>query len=62
MKIVPTGTVDHSNDIDNSNNNDIVVDETSRLIPEINFMLEYDNAMLEHDREITEAVNFIDNL
>lgn len=62
MKIVPTGTVDHSNDIDISNNNDIVVDESSRLIPEINFMLEYDNAMLEHDREITEAMNFIDNL
>ena len=62
MKIVPTGTVDHLNDIDNINNNDIVVDETSSLIPEINFMLEYDNAILEHDREITEAMNFIDNL
>ena len=58
MKTVPTGT---ANDIYN-NNNDIVVDEASRLIPEINFMFEYDNAMLEYDHEITEAMSFIDNL
>ena len=53
MKVIPTGTPDF---------NDIVFDEISVEIPEINYASEYDNAMLEYDHEITEAMNFIDNL
>ena len=61
MKSVPTGTLENSN---NANNNisDIEVNETSDMIPEIDFMVEYDNAMLEYDHEIREAMNFIANL
>ena len=61
MKSVPTGTVQYT---DNNSNNDsnIVISETSRVIPELNVMLEYDSAMLEYDHEITEAMNFITNL
>ena len=61
MKSVPTGTLEYPN---NANNNiiDIEVNETSDMIPEIDFMVENDNAMLEYDHEITEAMNFIANL
>ena len=56
MKSVPTGTVEYT---DNNSNNgrDIVISETSRVIPELNVILEYDSAMLEYDHEITEAMN-----
>ena len=61
MKSVPTGTLENSNST-NNNISDIEVNETSDMIPEIDFMVEYDNAMLEYDHEITEAMNFIANL
>ena len=61
MKSVPTGTVQYT-DNNSNNDSDIVISETSRVIPELNVMLEYDSAMLEYDHEITEAMNFITNL
>ena len=77
MKITPTGTShpvivtnnapsDMSNiapsDISNNDPSDISLDNTNHFISPIDFMLEYDNAMLEYDHEITEAMNFISNL
>ena len=55
MKSVPTGTIEYSNNTYNDVT-DIEVNETTDSIPEINFMIEYDNAMLEYDHEITEAI------
>ena len=56
MKVIPTGTSSTSshNSVDFS---DIALDETNGEIPAINFILEYDSAMLEYDHEITEAIN-----
>ena len=61
MKIVPTGTSENIN-ISDDGVSENTVDDTNALLPEINAMLEYDNAMLEYDHEITQAMNFIDNL
>ena len=58
MKIAPSGT---SFPTDTSNT-DISVNETHQYIMPIDYVLEYDNAMLEYDHEITDAMNFISNL
>jgi hypothetical protein len=61
MKLIPTGTskapFDESPEV-----LDIELDEESGIVSSINFLLEYDNAMMEYDHEITEAMNFIANL
>ena len=61
MKITPTGT-SHPLIVSNNAPSDISLDNTKHFISPIDFMLEYDNAMLEYDHEITEAMNFISNL
>jgi hypothetical protein len=58
MKIAPSGT---SFPTDTSNT-DISVNETHQYIMPIDYVLEYDNAMLEYDHEFTDAMNFITNL
>ena len=61
MKVAPTGTSEN-----NSACEDIVIDYTAddvnASVPEMDCVLEYDNAMLEYDHEITQAMNFIANL
>ena len=61
MRVIPTGTSATSshNSVDFS---DIALEETNGEIPAINFMLQYDSAMLEYDHEITEAMNFTESL
>ena len=61
MIITPTGT---SYPLIQSTRapSDITIDDTNDFIPPIDYMLEYDNAMLEYDHEITDAINFIANL
>ena len=61
MKFIPTRTCETSNHSRTDDDN-IVLDEISGVIPGLNAMLEYDSAMLEYDHEITEAMNFISNL
>ena len=58
MKITPSGT---SHAIDTSTA-DISVITSHQFIMSIDYMLEYDNAMLEYDHEVTDAMNFISNL
>ena len=58
MKITPSGT---SYAIDTSTA-DISVIPTQQFIMPIDYMLEYDNAMLAYDHELTDAMNFIFNL
>ena len=61
MKVTPTGTSFSAN-TPNTSNSDIILNKTQQYISPINFMLEYDNAMLEYDHELTDAMNFISNL
>lgn len=58
MKITPPGT---SFPPDTSNT-DTSVNETHQYIMPTDYVLEYDNAMLEYDHELTDAMNFISNL
>ena len=69
IDITPTGTShplivtnNAISDISNNGPSDISLDNTNHFISPIDFMLEYDNTMLEYDHEITEAMNFISNL
>ena len=65
MKIIPTGTSETLSENaapGSTDNDDIVLDELSGVIPGLNAILEYDSAMLQYDHEITEAMNFIANL
>ena len=58
MKIAPSGTSFPTY----TSNTYISVNETHQYIMPIDYVLEYDNAMLEYDHEITDAMNFISNL
>ena len=58
MKITPSGT---SHAIDTSTA-DISVVPSHQFIMGIDYMLEYDNAMLEYDHELAESMNSISNL
>ena len=61
MKITPTGT-SYPLSQTTCASSDIPIDNTDHFSPPIDYMLEYDNAMLEYDHEITDAMNFISNL
>ena len=61
MKVTPTGTSFPSN-TPNTSYPDIILNKTQLFISPINFMLEYDSAMLDYDHELTDAMNFISNL
>ena len=60
MKNAPSGTtysVDQVND-----NLDIAIDDTNQFMTNIDFIQEYDNAMLEYNHDFTDAMNFISDL
>ena len=58
MKIAPSGTSFPTD----TRNTDISVNETHQYIMPDDYVLEYDNAMLDYDHEFTDAMNFISNL
>ena len=60
MKNAPSGTtysVDQTND-----NLDMASDDTNQFMTNIDFIQEYDNAMLEYNHDFTDAMNFISDL